>query len=255
MRVKKITKLNSGKYKVLFDNNEKIITYDDVILKNHLLAKKDLDYSQYSEIEKDTNVCNQYYKIISYINKKMRSEKEIRLYAEKIGVTKLKTDEFIFKLKESHLIDDRRLALAFTSDRFHLSSDGPYEIRKKLEAIDIKDEYIVNALSTLNEELIIQKLDKLMNKKISSNIKYSNYILQQKLYQYFFNLGYDRSMINERFNINKKETTDQIDKNYEQLKRKLSKKYEGNDLYYHIKSSLFQKGFSGSEIDKVLEKE
>ena len=37
MRIKKITKLKSGKYKMEFDNNTKIITYDTILIKNNIL--------------------------------------------------------------------------------------------------------------------------------------------------------------------------------------------------------------------------
>lgn len=33
MKIEKLKRLPSGKYKIIFDNDEKMITYDDVILK------------------------------------------------------------------------------------------------------------------------------------------------------------------------------------------------------------------------------
>ena len=37
MKIEKMTKMRSGKYKIEFDSHEKIIVYDDIILKHNLL--------------------------------------------------------------------------------------------------------------------------------------------------------------------------------------------------------------------------
>ena len=42
MVIKSIKKMSSGKYQIIFDNNVKLITYDEVLLKNNLYIKKNL---------------------------------------------------------------------------------------------------------------------------------------------------------------------------------------------------------------------
>ena len=83
MKIKKIVKLKSNKYKIIFDNNENIITYDNVILNNNLLFCKEIDEQFLSNIKSE----NEYYSLlndsINLITKRLRSEKEIRIYLEK----------------------------------------------------------------------------------------------------------------------------------------------------------------------------
>ena len=43
MTIEKIKKLSNGKYKIVFDNSESITTYEDIILEENILYKKELD--------------------------------------------------------------------------------------------------------------------------------------------------------------------------------------------------------------------
>ena len=50
MKIDKYEKIGSSKYRLYFDNGEVIDTYDEVILKNELLLKKDITSLMYSNI-------------------------------------------------------------------------------------------------------------------------------------------------------------------------------------------------------------
>ena len=51
MIINKIQKQNNNKYKIIIDD-ETFITYDDVILENNLLYKKNIDNDLYNEKKK-----------------------------------------------------------------------------------------------------------------------------------------------------------------------------------------------------------
>jgi SOS response regulatory protein OraA/RecX len=91
-----------------------------------------------------------------------------------------------------------------------------------------------------------------MKKKIDSNHKYSNYMLKQKLFNYFLKLGYDTMMIEETFQSLQKKDNSIIEKEYNKIYNRLSKKYKDNELKMHIKSKLYQKGFDAGEISDLL---
>ena len=65
MKIQKWEKLKSGKYKVLLENGEKFITYDDVILKNNLLFHKEIDCNTMIKINNDTLYYDIYNKTIN----------------------------------------------------------------------------------------------------------------------------------------------------------------------------------------------
>ena len=45
-----------------------------------------------------------------------------------------------------------------------------------------------------------------------------------------------------------------VQKEYDKLFRKLSKKFDGSELTYQIRQRLYQKGFNSLEIEKIFEK-
>ena len=77
MNIDKIKKLNNGKYKIFFDNKEYITVYEDVILEENILFKKEIS----NDLINTINIKNDYYKIynktLKYIMTKVRSEMEI----------------------------------------------------------------------------------------------------------------------------------------------------------------------------------
>ena len=71
MKIDKYEKLKDSMYRLYLDNGEVIDTYDDVILKNDLLIKKEINSSVYNSIMYDNKIqelCNKCIKYISYSN-------------------------------------------------------------------------------------------------------------------------------------------------------------------------------------------
>lgn len=104
MKIKKYIKCGKNKYKIILENDEIIILHENIILKNELLLKKeiiDLDL-----IIKENEKYELYDKILGYINKRIRCEKEIRDYLEKRTADLGYIDEIINKLYENKLLNN-----------------------------------------------------------------------------------------------------------------------------------------------------
>lgn len=250
MKIESIKKSGS-KYKILLDNGKVINTYEEVILNNGLLFHKYISDSLFEKISTDTNYYKSYNKVMNMINKRLRSEKEIVLYLRKSDVTENDINEIIHNLKRIGLIDDRAFAKAYTNDKINLSSDGPFKIRKYLESNNIKEEYINAALSSIDYNIINNKIDKIISKKIKSNTKYTSYVLKQKILSYLINLGYSREDIISRLDNIKIDNVD-MTKEMEKIYNKLIKKYKDKELVFKLKSKLYSKGFTKEEIDNFL---
>lgn len=250
MKINKIKKLNSGKYKLEFDNNEKLVTYDDVILKNDLLFNKQVDSKKLNEIITDNDYYNIYNKCIKYISVKMRSQKEIEEYIKKNKCEDYK-DKIIKELKDRGFINDKIFVKAYVSDRINLSSVGPEKIKSELLSHNININDINEEVNKIEKDVIYDKLSKLISKKVKNNTKYSTYHLRQKVINDMFNLGYSKEDILYILdNIDIDDNT-AIKKEFDKQYRSLSKKYTGNELQYRIKQKLYQKGFSSSDIEKI----
>lgn len=253
MKITKIQKMKSGKYKIEFDQHEKITTYDEVILKNNLLFKKEIDTELSNQIEKDTKNYDGYYKALKYITTKMRSEKEMYAYLEKQSIPKEEQDRIIEKLKMNGLLNDKQFASSFISDKVHLSNIGPNQIRRELENHNIDYDVVEIELGKYEDTIFEEKLQKMVQKKIASNHKHSKYQLQQKLVQDFMHLGYEKEQISHVLENISFEDQNALEKEFQSLYRKLSKKYSGEQLKLQLKNKLYQKGFSLSDIAEKIE--
>ncbi len=253
MKIEKIQKMKNGKYKIELDNHEKIITYDDVILKNKLLYQKKLAEEQLNKLENDTQNYDLYYQCIKLIARKIRSEKEVRDYI--IKLVSEDREDIIKKLKQNGFINDKIFTSAFCYDRLHLSNDGPLKIKKELAKHNIPKELIEQEFLKYDEKEIDLKLEKLMKKKIFQNTKYSKTMLRQKLFYYFSDLGYEVEKINYYFDKYYVANNTAILKEYNKIKKALEKKYPKEENSYRIIQKLYQKGYSKEEIDEIIKDE
>jgi len=253
MKIEKIKKLNSGKYKIELENNNKIITYDDVILKHNLLFNKEVDSNKLNELNIDTKYYDIYNKCIKYISIKLRSEKEINDYLDKFNVELNDKNKIIEDLKKIGFINDLNFTKAYISDRIYLSNDGLEKIRKSLLEHNISFDVIEEEISKIDEQIVKEKLSKLINKKIRNNHKDSNYMMRKKIYNDMINLGYSGDMFNECYELLENDDGVNLIKEFDKCYKKLSLKEQGDNLYLKIKQKLYQKGYSLSDIDKLIQ--
>lgn len=244
MKILKLKAKKNNKYELIFDNKESITLYEDVILDNGLLYKKEIDESLYNKIIKQNDYYKNYNDVIKYATRKLRSEYEIDKYLMTLDINKKEVKE---KLRKLNLLNDKAYAEAYIYDKLNLTNDGPYKIKKDLKDKKIDDNIIDNALSEYDNSIFDEKLTKLISKK--KNTKYSNYVFKNKMLNYFINLGYDREMIISK--LNDTDTKDIIKKDYDVLYNKLSKKYTSDKLEYEINKKLYQKGYSYDEINTI----
>lgn len=253
LKIEKIKK-SGKKYKIAFDNNQEITTYDEVILENGLLYHNEVDSDLLNKINKDNDYYDVYYKVIRFIANKLRSRKEIIEFLSKYALKDSDMQNILTKLVELGLLNDTNFAHAYTSDKFYLSSYGPYKIRKELVEHDIDSSIIEGALSTLKDEDIKIKAEKLIKKKVSHS-KYSGNYLKQKIINEMYNLGYDKELVLAIYNNIDKDDTALLEKEYQKLYKKLSLKYQDKELYSKIKQKLYQKGFKLEDINKIIDAE
>lgn len=253
MLIEEIKKLKSGKYKIKIDNKI-ITTYDDVILKNKLLYKKEINNECYHQIGIDSIYYDAYHKALNYILRKLRSTLEVIKYLEDLDISAEDSDKIIKKLKENGMINDTNYLKAYISDSFHLSNDGPNKIQNYLLSQEINEDLISEEIGKLDQDEIKFKLEKLIVKKLKSDKRKSTYQLKQKILVDMINLGYSKDMIIEILDNSVIEDDDKLELEYSKLYYKLSKKYEGYELYKKIKEKLYSRGFDINDIQSFMDK-
>ena len=251
MIIKKYTKMKSNKYKVLFDEVE-VKLYDDVIVKYQLLRKKEISDEEFQEITEYNDRLEAYYKALKYISNKLRTEKEVFYYLDKV-YSKSVIRETIERLKEDGYLNKEVYLKSYLADQIHLSNNGPEKIKKDLLKLGFEEDEFSNSINSISDDIWLEKIENIVKKKINSNHSYGVYKLKEKILYDLSNMGYYKWMIEEVLNkVELKTDSKVIEKEYRKIYNKLSKKYDGNELSYQVKIKLLQKGFSNSEIEKVI---
>lgn len=243
MKIEKIVKLKSGKYKLYLDNKEVITTFDEVILNNNLLFNKEIDNDMYLKINEENNYYNLLNLSIKYISKRLRSEKEIINYLENKTNDIYMINNIIEDLKNQNLINDRRFAKAYITDKINLTNSGIIKIKNELINLGVNEEIVEEEISNIDIKMDNSKLDKLILKKIRLNHKYSNSFLKQKILNDMLNLGYKKEDIINIFDKYVSDDKEIFNKEYNKIYNKLKNKYKDSELEYHIKQKMLQKGF------------
>ena len=193
MKIEKYELINNGQYKIYLSDGTILKINSDVIINNNLLYKKEIDNTLLNKILKENDNANIYNKCVKYISVRLRSKKEIIDYLKKLNIDN--TTDIIDKLTKNNLINDEVFTKAFIKDKINFTSYGPYRIRQELNKYNIDNEIIDKYIKDIDEEILIGKIDKQINKMIKSNRKYSGNILKSKIYNNLYNNGFDKDMI------------------------------------------------------------
>ena len=137
MKIEKYEKIGTLKYRLYLDNGEVIDTYDDVILENELLLKKELDAHLYNKILIDTNLQEYYNACVKYIQTRLRSTKEIDDYLKRKQVTEEDRIFIIEKLTKKGLLNDKYFTKCFINDKLKFTNMGEYRIINELKKLNI----------------------------------------------------------------------------------------------------------------------
>ncbi len=251
MKIKKFVKLKGNKYKIFLDNDEEITLFDDVIVKYNLLIKRDISTDILKEVTSYNEKMQAYYEALKYMTKKLRTKKEIERYLEK-KYDRIVIEECINKLINNKYLNNSLYIESYINDQINLSSNGPFKIRKNLENLGFKDEEIELYLNKLSPEIWMEKINKIVDKKVKINRNLGEYRLKEKIRYDLVNLGYDCKLIDEKLNNILVDDNVILNKEYQKMYQKLSKKYQGKELELHLISKLLSKGFSYDEIIKKV---
>ena len=254
MKILKFKKTSKDKYKLFLDNNEVITLYEDVIIDNNLLIKKEIDNDTLNNLMNQNNDVYAYNVALNYISIKMRSIKEIKEYLIKKGFSTLIINKIIDKLINNGYLNDVNFTKAFINDQINLSTKGPYKIRKELVKYGVDESIIESEISNIDNNIIKEKLSGLIKKQVKIK-KGSVNSLKLKLVSYFTNLGYDKQLVlDELSNYDLSSDINLLQKDFDKLYSKYKDKYTGTKLDYFIAQKLYLKGYTSDDITNIIKK-
>ena len=200
MKIIKYKKGSNGKYKLFLEDGSTIDTYEDVILNNNLLYKKEIDNNLYNVIINDNMYEEAYNKSVSYIEVRLRSTNEIKVYLKNKKYSEEVIISTINRLLKNNILNDELFTKAFINDKLNFTTMGPYKIELELKKHYIDNNIINTYINNIDENILYEKIDKLVTKFIKNNKKHKGFMLKNKIYNNLLNLGYKSSMILEILN-------------------------------------------------------
>lgn len=255
MIIKQLKKGKKNTYEITFQDGNKEIFYDDLIVKYNLLPKKEINEKEWNQIKKENENLESYYVAIHYLTTKLRTKKEIKNQLEKQNFSKETITNTIARLEKEEYLNEEIYIRSFINDGIRFSNDGPLKLKKKLQDNGLKESKIEEIFLEFPKEVWLPKLEKTFQKKANSHHTDGLEKWQWKCIQYLVLLGYPKEWVVEILpHIEWKKDERIIEKEYEKLKRKLSRKYMGNELEFQIKRKLYEKGFSKEEIEEIIKK-
>lgn len=243
LKIIKYKKTTKGRYKVYLDDDRCLLLYEDVILKHNLLIKKELSEEEIFEAEKYNQECDVYYVGLNSINNRFKSVLELRKYLEKKEYPKDLIELAINKLLKQGYLNDRSFCKSYINNQIVTTTKGPYKIRRELRDKGIEENIIEDEIVIFDEELELEKVNKLADKMIRTNKSRGGSVLRKKITTDLTNMGYSTDIIYKVLsNYDFTSDKDIVKKEYDKLYKRLSRKYSDKELEYKIKEGLYKKG-------------
>lgn len=198
IKIDKYEKIGKDKYRIYLNNGEVIDTYDNVILSNELLLKKELDQTLYQKILEETSTEEYYISCKKYIDYRIRSIKEIKDYLTKKEVDNNTIEIIINKLIKNNYLNDDYFCKCFINDKLKFTNMGSYKIINELKRNEIDDTIINTYNYLIDDEIMNERINKLIDKNLKSNKDKTK--LRNKLYNNLVRLGYPIELVISNLN-------------------------------------------------------
>lgn len=195
MRIEKYELTKKNIYNVYLSNGEVLELNGKVITDNELLIKKDIDNELYDKLKRDNTICMLMDTSVKYIDRRLRSINELRDYLKNKEEDTIIIEEVIDKLIDYKYLDDDRFTKAFIKDKLNFTNWGDYKIKNELKRLGVNEEIIYNNISNIDDNIYYERINKIIDKDISINKKYSGIKLKNKIYNHLLTLGYSKEKV------------------------------------------------------------
>ena len=216
---------------------------DDLLIEMMFLSPKPLKESEYKNFLNKLPLDSLVYEGIKYIDKKMRSEKEVREHLYTLSTSYTLVDDTIDRLKSKNLINDENYKDTYLEYAIYSKRDGRLRIIENLSFLGLSTyfDYPIDALKDNIKHLSQKYIEK------NYDVPYKTLINKTKIF--LMSKGYTEGEIDKFMNISsvpKENDEEIIKKDY----RKLKPKYK--DDKDKLKTALLRKGYSLSLVEKVI---
>ena len=154
-----------------------------------------IDNELYDKLKRDNTICILVDTSVKYIDRRLRSINELRDYLKNKEEDTIIIEEVIDKLIDNKYLDDDRFTKAFIKDKLNFTNWGDYKIKNELKRLGVNEEIIYNNISNIDDNIYYERINKIIDKDISTNKKYSGIKLKNKIYNHLLTLGYSKEKV------------------------------------------------------------
>ena len=195
MQIVKYEFTKKNKYNVYLSNGEVLNLQEQVITENELLLKKEMSQELYNKLVRDNKIYELMEMAVKYISIRLRSIKEIKDYLLKKGGSNNEVEDAVQKLIESGYLDDDRFTKAFIKDKLKFTTIGDHKIKMQLNNLGVSSSIIEDNMDKIDNNIIEEKIKKIIEKDKKRNKKYTGQILKNKIYNHLLNQGYSQDKV------------------------------------------------------------
>lgn len=195
MQIVKYEFTKKNKYNVYLSNGEVLNLQEQVITENELLLKKEISQELYNKLVRDNKIYELMEMAVKYISIRLRSIKEIKDYLLKKGGSNNEVEDAVQRLIESGYLDDDRFTKAFIKDKLKFTTIGDHKIKMQLNNLGVSSSIIEDNMDKIDNNIIEEKIKKIIEKDKKRNKKYTGQILKNKIYNHLLNQGYSQDKV------------------------------------------------------------
>lgn len=263
MKITKITtQKKKGRYNIFVDKGQGeefgFGVDEDILIEYQLRKGMELDSNLVKTLEKKNEVQQAFSLAVHFLSYRMRSIQEMIQYLRKKEVEQEQIDQVINRLKNEGYLNDAEFAASFVATRKNTSSKGPILIKRELMEKGVEASIIEDSLHLFTREEQLEKVMKLIEKKISVEKRKSYQQALQMVKQTLLQKGFTQDIIQEGLqNVELEKDSDEewdaLVYQGEKAVAKYQRKYEGFEFKQKVKMSLYQKGFAFDDIERFLD--
>lgn len=195
MQIVKYEFTKKNKYNVYLSNGEVLNLQEQVITENELLLKKEISQELYNKLVRDNKIYELMEMAVKYISIRLRSIKEIKDYLLKKGGSNNEVEDAVQRLIELGYLDDDRFTKAFIKDKLKFTTIGDHKIKMQLNNLGVSSSVIEDNMDKIDNNIIEEKIKKIIEKDKKRNKKYTGQILKNKIYNHLLNQGYSQDKV------------------------------------------------------------
>ncbi|MDO9629992.1 MAG: RecX family transcriptional regulator [Acholeplasmataceae bacterium] len=222
----------------------------EIWIKFHLRAGLEIEEKLWKELSNENDFLK-YYKLGIIKLKKMLTKYEMKNYLLSKGANEAIVKQVIAKFVERKYLDDSLYAKDYIRMKKYLS--GPLVLEHELKEKGVDFELIKEYVSLIDEKEILAEQ---IPKKLSSIKNKSKRQALITVKTHFIRKGYSMDIVSKILDQASShyqgDEMKLLQKDYDKLYLRLSKKLDGYELSMTIKEKLYQKGYKLDDIQKVL---